>query len=124
MKHPNKEQQDNQKKFLAKLPKDQREEHAQLFRFGNASYIYHQEAEELEPTETDFEEWLTGLPENIRSDMRNRGFESCKGIISFTRYVMEKNDIGMDEWMKQHLSESDYKEYQKVIEQRKKLDTK
>jgi hypothetical protein len=124
MKHPNKEQQDNQKKFLAKLPKDQREEHARLFRFGNASYIYHQEAEELEPTETDFEEWLTGLPENIRSDMRNRGFESCKSIISFTRYVMEKNDIGMDEWMKQHLSESDYKEYHKVIEQRKKLDTK
>ena len=93
MKHPNKEQQDNQKKFLAKLPKDQREEHARLFHFGNASYIYHQEAEELEPTETDFEEWLTGLPENIRSDMRNRGFESCKGIISFTRYVMEKNDL-------------------------------
>jgi len=124
MEHPNKKQQQNQAKFLEKLPKDEREEHARLFRFGNASYIYYQEAEELEPTETDFKEWLTGLPENVRRDMRNRGFESCKGIISFTRYVMEKNDIGMDEWMKQHLSESDYKEYQKVIEQRKKLDTK
>ena len=107
MEHPNKKQQQNQAKFLEKLPKDEREEHARLFRFGNASYIYYQEAEELEPTETDFKEWLTGLPENVRRDMEIQGFELCKGILSFSRYVMEKNDIGMDRWMEQHLSKND-----------------
>ena len=32
MKHPSKEIQENQKKFLAKLPEEQREGHARLFR--------------------------------------------------------------------------------------------
>lgn len=104
MKHPNKKQQENQAKFLAELPEDQREEHARLFRFGNAAYIYHLEADKLEPTEKDFEEWLTGLPENVQRDMEIQGFELCKGILSFSRYVMEKNNIGMDEWMQQHLT--------------------
>lgn len=27
--------------------------------------------------------------------MKIRGFESCKSVLSFSRYVMEKNDIGM-----------------------------
>lgn len=124
MEHPNKKQQENQAKFLSELPKEEREEHARLFRFGNAAYIYHQESKDLEPTETDFEEWLTGLPETMRIDMKNKGFESCKSVLSFSRYVMEKNDIGMEEWMKNHLSEDDYNEYQKVIEKRKKLDSK
>jgi len=121
MKHPNKKQQENQEKFLAKLPEDQREEHARLFRFGNASFQYYQDAEELDPNETDFEEWLTGLPENIRSDMKAKGFEACKSVLSFTRYVLEKNDIGMGEWMEKHLGAEDYKEYRKLIEQREKL---
>jgi hypothetical protein len=120
MEHPNKKQRENQKKFLAGLPEDQREEHARLFRFGNAAYIYHHRSEEFEPTETDFEEWLTGLPEVMQSDMKKKGFEACKSVLSFSRYVMEKNDIGMDEWMKNHLSKSDYKEFHKVIEERKK----
>jgi hypothetical protein len=119
MKHPNKEQQENQEKFLSELPKEQREEHARLFRFGNASYIYHQESEEFEPTETDFNEWLVGLPKNIRRDMEIQGFELCKGVLSFSRYVMEKNDIGMERWMEQNLSKDDYNAYRKVIEERK-----
>lgn len=116
MKHPNKKQQENQEKFLSKLPEEQREEHARLFRFGNAAYVYHQESEQLEPTKKDFEEWLTGLPENVRRDMIIKGFELCKSVLSFSRYVMEKNDIGMGEWMEQHLSKADYNEYLKIID--------
>lgn len=111
MKHPSKEIQENQKKFLSELPEDQREEHARLFRFGNATYIYHLQAKELEPTEKDFEIWLNGLPKNIRTDMEIKGFEVCKSILSFSRYVMEKNDIGMDEWLKNNLTKEDYNEY-------------
>lgn len=114
MEHPNKEQRENQKKFIAQLPEEQREEHARLFRFGNAAYIYHQEANSFEPTKTDFEEWLIGLPENVQNDMKIKGFESCKGVFSFTRYVMEKNDVGMELWMEQHLSEKDLIEYKKL----------
>ena len=59
----------------------------------------------------DFEIWLTGLPENIRNDMKIKGFELCKGVLSFTRYIMEKNDIGMEEWLKNNLTKEDYNEY-------------
>lgn len=111
MKHPLKQMNINQEEFLKKLPAEQREQHKQMFRIGNAAYCYHNGAEELEPTENDFKEWIEGLPEPIKADMKNRGFEGCKGILSFTRYVNEKNDIGMDLWMKEHLSEEDYTVY-------------
>jgi hypothetical protein len=116
MEHPNKKQQECQKGFLEGLPEEQRHKHARLLRFGNASYIYHQQADEFEPNETDFEEWLTGLPKNIRNDMEMMGFELCRGVLSFSRYIMEKNDIGMKEWMKTHLSKDDYHEYCKLTE--------
>lgn len=114
MEHPNKEQKENQKKLLAELPEEQREEHARLLRFGNAAYIYHQQSKDFEPTEKDFEEWLVALPKNVQKDMKNKGFEKCKGVLSFTRYVMEKNDVGMELWMEQHLSEKDLIEYKKL----------
>ncbi len=120
MEHPNKEQRENQAKLLEQLPEEQREEHERLLRFGNAAYIYHQEAQELEPTEMDFIEWIEGLPKNIGVDMEKKDFEECKGILSFTRYVMEKNDIGMGEWMKRNLSKEDYEAYIKTIEEREK----
>ncbi len=111
MEHPFKEQQENQKKFLAELPADLREEHAQLFRIGNATFCYHRLADQQEPNENDFKDWLEGLPDNIKKDMKTKGFQECKGILSFTRFVNEKNDIGMGEWMKQNLSLEDYKSY-------------
>lgn len=45
--------------------------------------------------------------------MRRLGFEGCKTMVPFTRYVNERTDIGMDEWMKDHLSSEDYKNYKK-----------
>jgi hypothetical protein len=58
-----------------------------------------------------FDEWLCGLQENIKDIMRSKGFEGCKTILPFTRYVNERNDVGMDEWMKENLSDEDYKAY-------------
>ena len=111
MKHPFKEQQDNQRKFLEELPENLREKHARIFRIGNASFCYHRLADQYEPNEKDFEDWLVALPDNIKKDMKAKGFKNCIGILSFTRFVNEKNDIGMDQWMKNNLSEADYKSY-------------
>lgn len=122
MQHPNKKQREHQAKILAELPKEEREERARLFRFVNASFIYHTKAEALKPTETDFKEWLTGLPEDTKINMETIGFALGKDNIFFHRYVLEKNDIGMEEWMQNHLSGDDYNEYRKLIEARKKLD--
>ncbi len=111
MKHPIEEMNINQEEFINELPPEEREYHKQLFRIGNAAYCYHNGAKEFEPTEADFEQWLEGLPDLVKVDMKNKGFKGCRGILSFTRYVNEKNDIGMDQWMKEHLSQQDYAVY-------------
>lgn len=122
MQHPNKKQRENQAKILSKLPEEEREERARLFRFVNASFIYHTKAEALKPTEKDFKEWLIGLPKDTRINMEVIGFALGKDNIFFHRYVLEKNDVGMVKWLKNHLSEDDFNEYCKLIETRKSQD--
>lgn len=67
---------------------------------GNAAYIYHQLADVAKNKDSlklYYEEWLQGLPSYIAVDMKKKGFEQCKSLFPFTRYVNERTDIGMDE---------------------------
>eukprot|EP01029_Cantina_marsupialis_P031095 TRINITY_DN8750_c0_g1_i1.p1 TRINITY_DN8750_c0_g1~~TRINITY_DN8750_c0_g1_i1.p1 ORF type:complete len:123 (-),score=19.27 TRINITY_DN8750_c0_g1_i1:38-406(-) len=117
MKHPLLEKQKSQEEFLKNCPEDQREFHQYMFRVGNASYIYHTQATNAIDEKTlrkYYEEWLEGLPHNIKIDMQKKGFDACKTCVPYTRYVNERSDIGMNEWMKEHLSEEDFKEWLKV----------
>ena len=41
--------------------------------------------------------------------------EACKGVLSFTRYVNEKNDISMEEYVQQQMSPEDYAEYHNIL---------
>jgi len=113
MVHPDEQIQKKQSDFLNQCPLSEREDHATLFRIGNASYIYHQLAHDTSVNllESYYDEWLDGLPPNIMKRMKEQGFEKCKSMLPFTRYVNERKNVGMDEWMKEHLSEADYKEY-------------
>lgn len=121
MKHPDPHIQRKQNEFLDQCPENQKSFHARLFRIGNAAYRYHQLATypNDETLKLYFQEWLVGLPVNIASDMEKKGFEKCKSIISFTRYVNERQDVGMDEWMKSHLSEEDYNAYKTSTKNKK-----
>ena len=69
------------------------------------------ESTQYKPTPDDFKEWLQGLPNNIRSDMEKKGFDRCKTMLSFTRYVNEKNDLGMEAYIKNLFGEVLYNEY-------------
>ncbi len=56
-----------------------------------------------------FEEYLDGLPtERVRAGERARGLEEAKRSWPFRRYVLERNDLGMDVFMQQNLSKEDY----------------
>ena len=66
--------------------------------------------------ERDFNDWLEGLAGKIRKDMEKIGFEKCKTMFPFTRHVMERNDIGMDEWMKQNLDSESLAHWEKQNE--------
>lgn len=109
MEHPFKEQRDAQVNMLAEAPEKQREFLRLMFSIGNAAYIYHtQTRTEVIPTEEDFKDWLIGLPKGMRIEMEKEGFEKCKTMFPFTRHVMERHDVGMEEWMRQNLTEQEY----------------
>ena len=111
MKHPYKQIQNNQSDFLSRCSPEDKDEYAAFFRIGNAAYTYHLLASDTSQSllEQYYSEWIEGLPKNISDTMQ--GLEKCKTMFPFLRYVNERNDIGMDEWMKDHLSEDDYKIY-------------
>ena len=88
--------------------------HELMFTYGNAAYRYHERVSEHPPTLEDYNEWLDGLPENIRKGMSEKGFEYCKTTFPFTRYVNEKNDLGMDEFVK-NLMGDEFEEYKKLM---------
>ena len=113
MLHPDKSIQKKQRDFLLQCPESEREYHARMFRIGNATIIYHQLAASNNDTtlEIYYREWLAGLPPALMQHMQQQGFEACKSMLPFTRFVNERKDYGLDDWLKQHLSEDDYNSY-------------
>ena len=108
MKHPIEEFNRKQETFLEQLPEEARPYQRKLFSVGNAAYCYHQQAPNKEPNEDDFKDWLQGLPASIRKMEKARGFEACKTSWPFLRHVMERRDIGLNDWMKEHLTHEEY----------------
>jgi hypothetical protein len=115
MTHPDEECNKAQAKFLAECPPNDRRFHELMFIVGNATYRYHQEAKKFEPSVEDWSVWIEGLKEPIKKEMQRKGFEESKSILSFTRYVMEKNDVGLEEYLKQSLSPKDFEDYQSIV---------
>ena len=104
---------ENQREFLENVEEPQQSFHARLFRIGNVTMCYMNNDEiDFNPTEEDFENWLSGLPENMQNHFRADGLEKSKSALPFRRFYMEYNDIGLDEYMKRLLSPQDY-EYQR-----------
>lgn len=113
VKHPLEQKNINQENFIQSISENEREYHELLFSYGNAVYIYY--SLDIEPTLQDYEEWLDGLDEVIRLDMENKGFEKCKMILSFTRYVRERKDIGMEGFVKEKMGIEEYKKYESLL---------
>lgn len=115
VKHPLESCNQQQETLINACPQEQKRYHELLFNYGNAVYRYHALA--TEPTELDFEEWLEGLPVNISKGMREKGYEACKSTLSFTRYVNEKNDLGLKEYVIELMGEPLYNEYQAMLQE-------
>lgn len=110
MKHPNPIIQKRQRDLLLQCPVDEREYFETFLRIGNACYVYNQLAYDTSPAflEMCYHEWLEILQPKIREAMEEFGFDYCKNMFPFTRYVNECKDVGLKEWLKQHLSAKDF----------------
>lgn len=113
--HPLDKYHQSQLEFLAALPEAQRVYHARLFRLGNASYRYQQQAAG-EVTEDDFHHWLEGLPEKMRAAMERDGFEASKHSLPLRRHALERRDLGYDAFLQAILSPEDWA-YQQELAQ-------
>jgi len=116
MKHPDEKCNVYQAEFLAACKPEERRLHELTFMVGNATVHYHRKAAKFGLTEKDWEEWIEGLDEPMKSHHRKEGFEVCKGVLNFTRYIMEKNDIGLDAFLETHLSKNDLADYKNLID--------
>lgn len=113
VRHPFEQQHHNQMEALTNAAEGFREELAQTFRFGNASYLYYYE-QDSDPTEEDYQEWLTGLPENIRALESKAGYAASMKSLSLRRHGLERRDLGMSEYLKKVLNHTDWEEHQKI----------
>ena len=115
VKHPIEELNLKQEDFLKNIPEEDREFHSILFSYGNAAVLYH--SLPIDPSMHDYHEWIEGLPEgNFKNDMHEKGFEFCKTILPFTRYVREKNDIGIDRFIQDKMGDELYKKYKSILD--------
>lgn len=56
-----------------------------------------------------FEEYLEGLPhDGLRRAEKASGLDKAKNSFPFRRYVLERHDIGMDEFLRMNLNAEDY----------------
>lgn len=113
VKHPLEQCNIAQENFISNIADQDKEYHSLLFSYGNASYLYHNLP--IEPAFEDYTEWLEGLNEKIRKDMQSKGFEACKNILSFTRYVREKRDIGMEDFVKEKMGIEQYSKFKELF---------
>ncbi|MCF2501375.1 hypothetical protein [Dyadobacter chenhuakuii] len=98
---------------LAALPEDQRDFMAFMFRTTNVSaYYYNQHG--AEPCLEDFADWLECLDPVIANKLRVEGFERHRSSLSLRRHAAERKDLGLDEYMREHLSEQDYNRWKQV----------
>ncbi|MDO7848502.1 hypothetical protein Q5H92_19200 [Hymenobacter sp. M29] len=111
--HPLDKYHQSQLEFLAALPEEQRAEHARLFRLGNASYRYQQQAVGV-ITKADYLDWLEGLSAKMRRVVEQEGFELSKGSLALRRHALERRDQGYSSFMQAILSPEDW-DYQKSV---------
>jgi hypothetical protein len=115
VKHPDGFCNQEQENLLKSCPDSMRRYHELLFTYGNITYRYHQRAANG-ITEELWLEWLEGLPEKVQAGMKQKGFEECKTILPFTRYVMERNDEGLNEYIERNMDQNDFLEYLKLLQ--------
>lgn len=109
VRHPDDKIHSNQVRFLDAMSDPDKSRHAQLFRFGNAAMHYYQKTE---PTEDDYEDWLLGLPDNLKKHMTAKGYQGCKSSLPLQRHALERQDVGMDQFIRKLLNDRDFEIWQ------------
>lgn len=80
---------------------------ARTLHIGEVAFSYYQ-VQRSAPTEQDYANWLSQLPDNVRSGFEMLGFTGCKNAEDLRRYFLFVRDEEMKQYMQQNLSPEDY----------------
>lgn len=75
---------------------------------------YYKDAPEIQPTATDWKLWIEGLKEPMKSGYLKMGFDEAKTALPFRRFYLERNDLGMTDYVCDHLSPEDFEYYKQI----------
>jgi myosin-crossreactive antigen len=79
-----------------------------LLRIGQATTGYYKQLNSKELTEEDFKLWIDSLEEPMKGAFNKKGLKECRGVLNFQRFILELQDIGLDEYLKNNLTEEDF----------------
>ena len=79
-----------------------------LLRIGNTCNDYYRQLNSKELTEEDFKLWIESLQEPMRGVFNSKGLDSCRGVLNFQRFILEIQDKGLEEYLKNNLTDEDY----------------
>ena len=82
-----------------------------LLRIGRATTDYYKQLNRNELTDKDFNLWIESLEEPMRSSFKNKGLDNCRGVLNFQRFILELQDKGLDEYLKNNLTDEDFSYY-------------
>ena len=83
------------------------QDYKRVLHIGEIAFSYYQ-VQRTKPTKQDYDEWLTLLPELLKSRYKEIGFENGSTTIDFRRYFLELVKREMVGYMQKNLSSEDF----------------
>jgi arsenate reductase-like glutaredoxin family protein len=78
-----------------------------LLRIGKVTTEYYNQLNSKELTEEEFKLWIESLEEPMRGAFNKKGLQECKGVLNFQRFILELRDKGLEEYLKEYLTEEE-----------------
>jgi hypothetical protein len=79
-----------------------------LQRINKAVLSYYSQVKSRELTEEDFSLWIESLADPMKTGFKSKGLNECRGVLNFQRFILELQDNGLEEYLKNELKEEDY----------------
>jgi uncharacterized protein YjbI with pentapeptide repeats len=78
------------------------------YKINKVLNLYYSQLNEEDITQKVFKLWIESLEEPKRSSYKNKGLDSCRGVLNFQRFILELQDKGLEEYLKNNLSNEDF----------------
>jgi len=78
-----------------------------LLRIAKVNTEYYKQLNSEELTQEEFKLWIDSLKEPMRGAFNKKGLQDCRGVLNFQRFILELRDLGLQEYLKNNLTEEE-----------------